>query len=132
MRIGDLATVAGVSTKTIRFYEQAGLMPPPPRTPGGYRDYPEQAAKRLAFIRDAQSAGLSLAQIRSVLAIRDSGQAPCRHVSALIDRHLAEIEGRLAELRAARAALRSLADRASETDPATCTEDEICSIIPAR
>lgn len=132
MRIGDLATSAGVSTKTVRFYEQAGLIPSPPRTPGGYRDYPEQAAKRLTFIRDAQSAGLTLAQIRSVMAIRDSGEAPCRHVAALIDQHLEEIEQRLHELRAARAALRSLADRASETDPVTCTEDDICTILTGR
>ncbi|MGW1553897.1 MerR family DNA-binding transcriptional regulator, partial [Streptomyces sp. NPDC002346] len=59
MRIGELATQAGLSTKTIRFYEEAGLLPAPPRTSGGYRDYPEQAATRLSFVRDAQAAGLT-------------------------------------------------------------------------
>jgi hypothetical protein len=89
MRIGDVAAASGLTTKTIRFYEQAGLLPRPPRTAGSYRDYPEQTIKRLAFIRDAQSAGLTLAEIRSVLALRDAGASPCAHVTALIDRSCA-------------------------------------------
>ncbi|MFG2684115.1 MerR family DNA-binding protein [Streptomyces sp. NPDC048392] len=73
--------------------------PAPPRTAGGYREYPPQAAVRLAFIRDAQGAGLSLADIPSVLDVRDSGEAPCAHVTALIEQRLADIERRMAELR---------------------------------
>ncbi|MER6604181.1 heavy metal-responsive transcriptional regulator [Streptomyces rubiginosohelvolus] len=129
MRIGDLAAASGLTTKTIRFYEQTGLLPAPPRTPGGYRDYPGQTATRLVFIRDAQSTGLTLAEIRSVLALRDGGQAPCEHVTALIDQHLAGIERRLAELANAREALRCLARRAAATNPAACTEDGICTIL---
>ncbi|MER5760585.1 heavy metal-responsive transcriptional regulator [Streptomyces sp. NPDC002082] len=133
MRIGDLATRSGLTAKTIRFYEQAGLVPEPPRTSGGYRNYPEQAVTRLAFIRDAQHAGLTLAEIRGVLAVRDSGEAPCGHVSTLIDEHLKEIDRRMAELRDTRAALRDLARRAAETDPASCTDADICRILsPAR
>jgi DNA-binding transcriptional MerR regulator len=129
MRIGDLAAASGLTAKTIRFYEQSGLLPEPPRTPAGYRDYPPQAATRLAFIRDAQSAGLTLAEIRSILALRDSGEAPCVHVTELIAQHLADIELRLAELRQARTTLRSMADRAATTDPSTCTDAAICTII---
>lgn len=129
MRIGDLATTSGLSTKTIRFYEQAGLLPPPPRTTGGYRDYPDEAVGRLGFIRDAQAAGLALSEIRSVLALRDSGQAPCDHVAGLIQQHLAEIELRLVELRKTRTALRDLAQRADDTDPASCTDADICTIL---
>lgn len=130
MRIGELAAASGgLSTKTIRFYEQAGLLPAPPRTPGGYRDYSEQATVRLAFIRDAQGAGLTLAEIRSVLVLREGGQIPCAHVTALIDQHLADIERRLADLATTRDALRSLAGRAATTDPATCTEHDICTIL---
>ncbi|MEV8547135.1 MerR family transcriptional regulator [Streptomyces sp. NPDC051572] len=69
MRIGELAVANGLTLKTIRFYEQAGLLPAPPRTPGGYRDYPPQVGARLAFVRDAQSAGLTLAEIRSILSL---------------------------------------------------------------
>jgi MerR family copper efflux transcriptional regulator len=131
MRIGDLAAISGLTTKAIRFYEQAGLLPEPPRAPGGYRDYPEQrTAQRLAFIRDAQGAGLTLAEIRSVLALRDAGASPCAHVTpALIDRHLADIDRRLAELRQTRTALRALAERAAATDPAECTDADICRIL---
>ncbi|MBT2445281.1 heavy metal-responsive transcriptional regulator [Streptomyces sp. ISL-36] len=131
MRIGDLATAGGVTAKTIRYYEQAGLMPPPPRTPGGYRDYPPSAESRLAFIRDAQHAGLTLAEIGGVLALRDSGEAPCEHVTALIDQHLEELDRRMAELHKTRTALRELAQRAAETDFATCSEAGICSIFSA-
>ncbi|MET9820470.1 heavy metal-responsive transcriptional regulator [Streptomyces sp. NPDC006349] len=129
MRIGDLATASGLTTKTIRYYEQAGLLPEPPRTAAGYRDYTGEAVNRLAFIRDAQGAGLTLAEICGVLALRDSGQAPCDRVSRLIDQHLDEINRRLVELRKARTALRDLARRAADTDPRSCTEDDICRII---
>lgn len=129
MRIGDLAAISGLSTKAIRFYEQRGLLPAPPRTPGGYRDYPAKTAARLAFIRDAQSVGLTLAEIRSVLALRDSGQAPCGHLTALIDQHLKDIERRLAELATTREALHGLARRAVATNPADCAESDICTIL---
>src|SRR6266581_2888177 len=122
MRIGVLAAQAGITAKTIRFYEDTGLMPAPAHTPAG-------AAARLAFIRDAQAAGLSLAEIRSILAIRDDGQAPCQHVTDLIDQHLAQVSQRLAELAQARDALRALKSRASATDPGDCPQDQVCSIL---
>jgi DNA-binding transcriptional MerR regulator len=131
MLIGDLATRAGLSAKAIRFYEQAGLLPQPPRTSGGYRDYSPGAVDRLAFIRQAQAAGFTLADIRGVLAIRDSGRAPCQHVSVLIDEQLAQVERRIAELTRARDALKDLQRRAAVTDPADCAEPEICIILAA-
>ncbi|WP_330324553.1 heavy metal-responsive transcriptional regulator [Streptomyces pseudovenezuelae] len=129
MRIGELAAAGGLTTKTIRFYEQAGLLPAPPRTSGGYRDYPRHTVARLGFIRDAQAAGLTVAEIRSVLVLRDSGQAPCAQVGALIHQHLEEIDRRMAELREAGTALRELARRAAVTDPDACSEGEICTIL---
>lgn len=129
MLIGDLAARAGLSAKAIRFYEQAGLLAQPPRTPGGYRDYPPGVVDRLAFIRHAQAAGFTLADIRGVLAIRDSGQAPCDHVSGLISEHLVQVERRIAELERTRDALRDLQRRAAATNPADCTESEICVIL---
>lgn len=129
MRIGELATETGLTTKTIRFYEQVGLLSPPPRTPGGYRDYPPHTVARLAFVRDAQAAGLTLAEIRSVLSLRDSGQAPCTQVAMLIEERLAEIDRRMAELRQARTVLRELGHRAAVTDLDTCTAYDICTIL---
>ncbi|WP_059013320.1 heavy metal-responsive transcriptional regulator [Streptomyces specialis] len=108
MRIGTLAHAAGVTTKTVRFYEQAGLLPEPPRTPSGYRDYPPEFADRLVFIRGAQAAGLTLAEIRDVLAVGDSGQAPDGAAAELIAARLRAIETRLVELTHTRDALRAL------------------------
>ena len=131
MLIGDLADRAGLSAKAIRFYEQAGLLPQPPRTSGGYRDYPPGAVDRLAFIRHAQAAGFTLADIRGVLAIRDSGQAPCQHVSVLIGEHLAQVERRIAELTRTRDVLKDLQRLAAVTNPADCAESDICTILSA-
>jgi DNA-binding transcriptional MerR regulator len=127
MRIGEIAGRAGVPAKTIRFWEDEGLLPPPGRTPVGYRDYDPAVLDRLAFIRYAQAAGLTLASIRQVLAIRDGGQPPCMHVTDLIARRLAEVDARLAELTRARDQLVVLAARAAEQDPAECSG--YCSII---
>lgn len=129
MRIGDLATQAGLTTKTIRFYEQTGLIPEPPRTSSGYRDYPSSALGQLSFIRHAQAAGFTLAEIRAILAIRDSGHAPCEHVTSLIARHLAQVNQRIAELTETRVALAALQRRAAGTDPANCTHSDICTIL---
>jgi MerR family transcriptional regulator, copper efflux regulator len=129
MRIGELAAVAGLKAKTLRFYEEAGLLAPPPRTAGGYRDYPSGTVARLAFIREAQAAGLTLAEIRSILVVRDSGSPPCEHVTALIHAHLDQLERRITELAAVRTALRGLARRADATDRADCAASDICSIL---
>ena len=78
MRIGEAAGRAGVPAKTIRFWEDQHLLPPPSRTPSGYRDYDPAILDRLAFIRRAQAAGLTLEAIRQVLDTRDGGQPPSR------------------------------------------------------
>jgi DNA-binding transcriptional MerR regulator len=127
MRIGETAGQSGVPAKTIRFWEDRGLLPPPARTPAGYRDYGPAILERLAFIRHAQAAGLTLGAIRQVLDIRGGGQPPCVHVTALIAQRLSEVEARLAELTRARDQLAALADRAAAQDPADCRG--YCSII---
>ena len=127
MRIGEIAGRAGVPAKTIRFWEDQHLVPPPGRTPAGYRDYDPAVLDRLTFIRHAQAAGLTLAAIRQVLDIRDGGQPPCVHVTDLIARRLAEVDARLAELTRTRDQLVVLAARAAAQDPADCRG--YCSII---
>ena len=76
MRIGELAERAGTTAKTLRFYEEQGLLPPAERTPSGYRDYAPETAARIDFVHRGQAAGLTLAQIRQILDIRDDGAAP--------------------------------------------------------
>lgn len=127
MRIGEAAGRAGVPAKTMRFWEDEGLLPEPARTTAGYRDYDLAIIERLTFIRQAQAAGLTLEHIRQILAIRDGGQPPCVHVTSLIARRLAEVEARLAELVRTRDQLALLAERAAVQDPADCLG--YCSII---
>lgn len=127
MLIGELARHAGTTTKTLRFYEDEGLLPEPDRTSSGYRDYPADALDRVAFIRDAQKSGFTLRQIGQVLDIRDGGKPPCEHVGQLIGQRLDELEQRIAELRQTRAHLEELAGRTRELDPADC--GGYCDII---
>jgi DNA-binding transcriptional MerR regulator len=127
MRIGEIARRTGVPAKTIRFWEDQALLPQPARTPAGYRDYDPAFIERLAFIRHAQAAGLSLDDIRQVLEIRDRGEPPCVHVTELISRRLGEVEARLADLTRARDQLAAVAARAAAQDPADCRG--YCSII---
>jgi len=127
VRIGEIAAEARMPTKTIRFWEAEGLLPEPARTPSGYRDYQPAIVERLAFIRHAQSAGLRLEEIRQVLDISDAGDPPCQHVQALVDRRLAEVDDRIAELTQARRVLADVARRAAAQDPADC--HGYCSIL---
>lgn len=127
MFIGELAKRTGAPAKTLRFYEDEGLLPAPTRTPAGYRDYTERFVERVDFIRDAQKAGLTLRQIGEILDIRDGGRPPCEHVGNLIDQRLAEVEQRISELEQTRGRLHQLAQRTRELDPADCSG--YCDII---
>ncbi|NNE94651.1 MAG: heavy metal-responsive transcriptional regulator [Acidimicrobiales bacterium] len=129
MRIGELADRGGVSTKTIRYYESIGILPEPARTGGGYRDYPAEAVERLGFIRDAQASGLTLAEIASVLELKGAGERSCEHTTALLERHLHDIDQQIERLTAARKALAELTARARTLDPADCTDPNRCQII---
>lgn len=130
MRIGELAERAGVTTKALRFYEQAGLLPEPSRTPSGYRDYDSSALGLLAFVRAAQAAGLTLAEIREVVAVREAHGPPCAHVAGLLDARAADLDARIAGLIALRAEVERLRDRARGLDPAGCGPDGVCHVIP--
>jgi MerR family transcriptional regulator, copper efflux regulator len=103
MRIGEAAARAGVSCDTLRYYERQGLLPRPPRTPGGYRDYTESAINRVRFVRNALRFGFAVKQVSAFVKSRDSGKPPCREVRAAAERILDEMDRRIAELTAARA-----------------------------
>jgi DNA-binding transcriptional MerR regulator len=129
MRIGELAEAAGTTTKTLRFYEDQGLLPTAERTPAGYRDYTPDAVSRIDFVHRGQAAGLTLAQIKQILDIRDHGQAPCGHVRGLLDARLADIDRQIADLGALRDNVASLRDAASDPEPDTCGADEVCRYL---
>ena len=86
MKISELSRRAGLAATALRYYEKAGLLPPPVRTASGYRTYAPDVVPRLAFIRAAQAVGLTIGEIREIIGIRDLGTAPCGHVLELIER----------------------------------------------
>lgn len=129
MRIGQVASAAGMSTKALRFYEATGLLPAPERTSAGYRDYSTETLSRLNFIRRSRCAGLTLAEIREVLDVRDAGHAPCRHVQQLLGRRLADLDRQIADLLELRATVARLHDGASVVQPDSCEPAEVCRYL---
>lgn len=116
MRIGELAKQLDLNPKTIRYYGSIGLVPQPARTPGGYRMYDETDCERLQFIRTAQRFGLSLDEIAEILVFRERDDPPCRYVTEVIARHVADVEQRVAELRRLGAELEQLKGRMAQLD----------------
>jgi MerR family copper efflux transcriptional regulator len=129
VRIGELTERSGVPSTALRYYEQAGLLPAPSRTSSGYRAYDADVLPRLRFIRAAQAVGLSLADIRKILGIRDCGAPPCRHVVSLLEQRRAEVAARIRELRQLERDLAQLAMAGRGLDPAQCDPSGICGVI---
>ena len=129
MLIGELADIAGVTCQTVRFYERRGLLPDAERGANGYRVYDEAMLARLRFINVAQAAGLTLSEIRTIIALRDDGHLPCSHVVTLIDTKLADVRARIKQLAALQTELEALRDHSELLDPADCEDDDICHIL---
>ena len=115
LRIGQLAGQLGLNPKTMRYYEQVGLLPKPHRTAAGYRLYDAGDRDHLRFVLKAKAIGLTLAEIKEILALKRDGQQPCEHVLILLDRKLAAIEHRLRVLADFRDELAVLRQEAVET-----------------
>ncbi len=109
MTIGEVARTAGVTTPTLRYYEQEGLLSPTDRSRAGYRLYDDGAVERLEFIRAAQAVGFTLDDIRALLQL--NGDSPCKQVQSLIERRLAEVDEKLADLRRVRSTLADALER---------------------
>lgn len=117
LRIGQLARRAGESVKTIRYWEDEGLLEAE-RSESGYRLFDAAMVERARFLRRAQGLGFTLAELRSVLELRGDGVRPCDEVHGRLAAHLAQVRARLAELRALEAALEErLAWAAEHPDP---------------
>ena len=96
LTIGELATLAGVSVETIRFYQRRGLVPEPPKPAGAIRRYGAADVERLRFVKSAQSLGFSLDEVAELLRLEDGAQ--CKEASFLAEFKLADIRRKLAEL----------------------------------
>lgn len=123
VRIGELAAELGLNPKTIRYYEEIGLLPEPQRTPAGYRLYNEADRERLLFIGKAKAIGLTLQEIGEILTLRHRGEQPCQHVRRLLDQKLAAVDEQLrvlTEFRQELVALRADAATAQVIDAGVC------------
>jgi len=124
VRIGEVAGSVGVNPRTIRYYEDIGLLPDPERTPAGYRDYTTADVDRLVFVRTAQRLGFTLAEVAEILAFRDQGDRPCTYVLGVLERQVGDLDRRITELQHLRAelvALKAQADRLPPNDTGYCT-----------
>lgn len=98
LKIGELSALSGVTVKTIRYYEELGLIGAIDRTEGQFRLFHPDTTKRLIFIKQLQGLGLSLREISECLVIYDAGQLPCKDIQAKLESHVQEIDRQVTEL----------------------------------
>ncbi len=107
--IGGLSKRTRVNIETIRYYERIGVLPAPPRTSGGHRLYGEDHLKRLTFVRRSRELGFPLEEVRGLLRMVDGDGYTCDEVKVLTLDHLAEIRGKIADLRRLEKVLKDMA-----------------------
>jgi Hg(II)-responsive transcriptional regulator len=110
LTIGQVAKAAEVNIETIRYYERRGLFPRAKRTPAGYRQYENEAVRRLKFVKRAQDLGFSLKEIKELLALRVRHGEACTAVERQVRQKIVRVEQMLTELSRVRDALGRLAD----------------------
>ncbi len=124
MKIGVLAGRSGLPVKTLRYYEDLGLLPAIGRSEGGYRLFAEESLRRLDFIRRLKTLGLSLEEIQGCLAVHDAGDLPCVDIHMQLERQIGRIDVQIKELGELRQELQRLL-AGWQTDPAK-QRDVIC------
>jgi len=124
MKIGVLARRSGMTVKTLRYYEDLGLLPAIGRSEGGYRLFAEQSLQRLEFIRRLKTLGLRLEEIQACLAVHDAGELPCGDIRRQLERQIGRIDERIQELRQLRGELQGLLSGWQSHPPRQ--GDEIC------
>ena len=120
MNIGQASKATGVSTKMIRYYETVGLIRPADRTDSNYRDFGERDINDLRFIRRARNLGFSVVEINQLLALWRDRERPSREVKAVAEKHIADLDARIAEMRAMADSLRHLATCCAGDDRPDC------------
>ncbi len=119
MNIGDAAATTGLPTKTIRYYEEIGLISPA-RQENGYRDYDDEDAHRLSFLKRARGLGFSVDECRTLLSLYDDSGRASADVKAIAKRHLTAIEEKIEELRSLHRTLAHLVHRCGGDDRPDC------------
>lgn len=116
MSIGQVAAETGVTVETIRYYEKKALIPEPPRSPAGYRQFPAATVKRVLFIQRAQELGFSLRDIHALLGLRNAPHTNCAEVKARTEEKLAEVDQKIFALMRIRNALTNLIEQCVAQD----------------
>ena len=129
MQIGELASKAGVTVQTVRFYERLRLLPEPQRKQSGYRLYFQHDLKRLLFVRQAKSLGFSLDEIGEILRMRESGHCPCDQVVTIGERHLRAVEQRIRNLAEFRDDLSQAVRQWKKSGQQALSANAICVLI---
>ncbi|WP_308250167.1 MerR family transcriptional regulator [Sphaerisporangium fuscum] len=128
LRSGQVAEAAGVNIQTLRYYERRGLLPEPPRSPGGHRMYEGEAVTVLRMIKAAQRLGFTLDEVAELLeAGRHRHGRPVAGLRRRADAKLAEVDAKIADLAAIRATLVA-ALHAGCDELSACVEDPCCPI----
>lgn len=125
IRRSDLSRMTGCNLETIRYYENIGVMPAPPRTSKNYRAYDPSHVGRLRFVMRARELGFTLEEVRDLLALVDGGAQTCGEVQGLANAHLASVRAKIADLQRI--------ERVLSTTVAQCTGDDVpdCPVIDA-
>ena len=133
MQIKEAAQRSNLSSKTIRYYEEIGLLPPPRRLPNGYRDYDEVDVERVKFVGGARNLDFSLDDIDEILALRDRREAPCRVVLDMIQQRADQISQRIVELQRLENDLRGL-HKLGQTFPMDDVDGKecVCHLVSER
>jgi MerR family transcriptional regulator, copper efflux regulator len=124
MKIGELSSKSQVPIKTIRYYEEIGLLPVPDRSEGHFRLFPSETIQRLLFIKRLQMLGLSLQEVKDCLALFDRGELPCAELRVKLERHIKIIDQQIQEMTALRQQLSDTLQDWNETPQAQ--ENIIC------
>ena len=120
MRIGEAARRSGMAAKTIRFYEEAGLIEPVLRSASGYREFGDDDVRRLQFIHRARDLGFSVGEVGRLLSLWSDRERASSDVKRLALEHVGRIEAKTAELHAMRDAILHLAERCHGDDRPEC------------
>ena len=119
--IGELSRRSGVNIETIRYYERINMLPHPPRTASGRRVYGDVETRTLTFIRRARELGFTLEEIRALTALAsEGGREACVEVRDLASRHLADVQAKIADLKAMEAVLAEAVQRCDQGEPTHC------------
>ncbi len=129
LRTSDLANQIGVQPEAIRYYERRGLLPPPQRGTGGYRIYTPEHLERVEFIKQCQTLGFSLDEIRELMELRFIGPSPCQHVRDLLLQKIQEVEAQITRLQQFRQELRANARECEKTLKRHTGKEDCCPVL---